>query len=349
LAFIDLNNVIIKGIASCVPSDMVDNLKFSHMFSETESRKFLKTTGIRFRRIARKDQTTSDLGFAAAENLITEMKLDKSEIDGVVFISQTPDYNLPATAIILQHRLKLPKTTLAFDVSLGCSGYVYGLSIAGSLLNSGHIRNILVICGDTSSKSISEQDKSAILLFGDAATATIVGVGKGNMSFSLNSDGGGANILQIKSGMFRNLIKPESLIPYQWEDGNIRADNQLFMDGMEIFNFSISEVPRDIKILLRHAGVTFDNIDHVIYHQANKFILDFISKKLKLPSEKIPFSLPEYGNTSSASIPLTICHSLSKRERDIKLLLSGFGVGLSWAHCLLNLGKETVVCEIIEV
>ena len=350
MALMNLSNVIIKGIATCVPKKTVDNLKCNSNFTEEEAKKFVKNTGVRFRRISEDNQTTSDLGYEAAEHLLNEMKFDRSKIDGLIFVSQSPDYILPASAIILQNRLNLSKTTLAFDISLGCTGYVYGLSVASSLLQSGDLSNILLICGDTPSKYISVKDKSATLLLGDAASATIIGNGEGGMNFSLNSDGSGSDILKIKSGMFRNPITTQSLIPYKWDDGNIRADNQLFMDGMEIFNFTLREIAKDVRKNLKHTNNSIEDIDFVIYHQANIFINNFMSKKLKIPDSKTPYSLYEYGNTSAATIPLTICQKLYNRgEKDLKLLFCAFGVGLSWGTCICELNKEATICNIIEV
>lgn len=343
-----INNVKIAGISTCVPTTKVDNLEVTQNFTKEELEKFVETTGVRYRRIASNNQTTSDLGLIASNNLIEKMNIDRHRIDGIIFISQTPDHHLPATSIIIQDRLHLPKSTFAFDVNLGCTGYVYGLSIASSMIISGLLNNILLICGDTLSKSISDKDKSANLLFGDAATATIISNGNHKQFFSLNSDGSGADILKIKSGMFRNPISKESLESYKWDDGNIRADNQLYMDGMEIFNFTIREIAKDAQKTLEFANMTMDNIDYLIYHQANLFINSFISKKLKIDIAKTPYSLYDYGNTSSATIPLTICNSLKDRNKDLNLLMSGFGVGLSWGHCLTVLEKDAVICDIIE-
>jgi 3-oxoacyl-[acyl-carrier-protein] synthase-3 len=349
MSYIDTINVSIKGISCCVPTNKIDNMDTTDLFKVEELKKFIKTTGIRYRRITDTETTTSDLSYEAAENLISKLSIEKSEIDGIIFVSQTPDYILPATSITLQDRLGLKKSTFAFDVNLGCTGYVYGLSIASAFLNSGDIKNVLLLCGDTISKTVSKKDKSSVLLFGDAASATLIGKGNNEFHFSLNSDGSGKDILKINSGMFRNQITNESLKQYKWKDGNLRSDNQLYMDGMEIFNFTIKEIAKDVNRLLKKYERNISDIDYVVYHQANRFINQFINKKLKLDADKTPYSLYDYGNTSSASIPLTICSTLQERTKDLQLLLSGFGVGLSWANALITLEKNTVVCNIIEV
>jgi 3-oxoacyl-[acyl-carrier-protein] synthase III len=349
MSIVCINNVKIRGISTAVPSKKIDNLTCNKNFSLAESEKFIKTTGIRFRRIAGDKQTTSDLGYAAAVNLLKKIDINKNDIDALIFVSQTADYILPASSIILQNRLNLSKSTIAFDVSLGCTGYVYGLYIAASLLNSGQLKNVLLICGDTPSKYVSQNDRSSVLLLGDAASATIIGRGSENMVFSLNSDGSGSDVLKIKSGMFRNPINKDSLEQYKWHDGNIRADNQLFMDGAEVFNFTIREVAKDIKNILNFVKLEFKDFDYIIYHQANKFINDFISKQLKIPLSKTPYSLYEYGNTSTATIPLTITHSLYKRGYNLKLILSAFGVGLSWGSCIMELEKDACILPIFEV
>ncbi|MDD4290598.1 MAG: ketoacyl-ACP synthase III [Patescibacteria group bacterium] len=350
MAFLKHNNIKIRGIATAVPKDKVDNLICNDNFTKEEAEKFVNSTGIRYRRISADNQTTSDLGLIAAESLIYSLGINKESIDGLIFLSQSPDYILPATSIILQEKLGLSKSTFAFDISLGCSGYVYVLSVASAFLANGQLNNILFICGDTPSKYISKKDKSAVLLLGDAASATIISKGNSNIYFSLNSDGSGKDILKIDSGMFRNPVSSETLIAKPGVDGNIRCANQLFMDGMEVFNFTMKEIKKDTEKLLNFAKYDLSSIDFFVFHQANMFINSFLEKKMKIPKQKVLYSLKEFGNTSATTIPLTVC--LNKNElinKNTTLLLSAFGVGLSWANCIIEFNEDILICEIIEV
>ena len=280
------------------------------------------------------------------------MQINKNTIDFLVFVSQTPDYRLPATAPLLQHRLGLPNTTAAFDVNLGCSGYVYGLSIAYAFAAQKEVRRVLLLVGDTPSKFVSQKDKTTGILFGDGGTATIIEkkADGGPACFSLNSDGSGKDALKIESGGYRNQSSPETLRMIEHEDGSTRRQEDLTMDGASIFNFTIREVPKDISTLIAHAGLSLEQIDYIIYHQANRFITDHLTKKLKYSLEKIPYSLGKYGNTTCLTIPLTIASELADEIRtdSKKVVLSGFGIGLSWATAVLEL-KNCCIPPIIEV
>lgn len=268
--------------------------------------------------------------------------IPNDSIDFIIFVSQTPDYRIPATAHIIQNKLCL-KRAACFDINLGCSGYIYGLAVAFSLINNPTTKMVLLLAGDTPTKFVSPDDKSAILLFGDAGTATIIE--KSNKEtdsfFLLNSDGGGANSLMIHGGGYRNQSSFETLVAKIGTDGNQRNMEQLIMDGGEIFNFTIREVPKNINELLRAAKVNVEDIDSYTFHQANKFMLDFLIKKAKLNPEKIKFSINKFGNTSVASIPLTLI--VNSQSIGNLSLLSGFGVGLSWGSALLKLGDTKLL------
>jgi 3-oxoacyl-[acyl-carrier-protein] synthase-3 len=347
MANIKYKNVGISAVSACVPRKVEYNKNLGYLISnEDEIERLIQSTCIEERRIADENICASDLCFKAAEKLLEDNKVDKTKIDALIFVSQTPDYHQPATAMSIQHKLKLPKSTLSFDVNLACSGYVYGLSIAFSYAQTEGINAVLLLTGDTLSKTVSQKDKTTLPLFGDAGTATLVEKGKYPHSyFTLNSDGSEAEIINIPCGGYRQPSNHKSLEYMADIDGNIRNGEQLYMDGAEVFNFGLREVPKDIKNLLAFAGEMQDNIDMIIYHQANKFMTDFFTKKLKFSTEKTPYSISKFGNTSSASIPLTIVSALRNSDRYIKrnkVIISGFGAGLSWGSALIDLSNVKI-------
>lgn len=339
MAILKFNDVGIKAVASCVPSKVERNKNLTHLIPAEDIRKTIDNVGIAERRYADADICSSDLCFKAAQKLLEDNAVEPESIDLLIFLSQTPDYHQPATSPLLQHRLGLPKTCAALDVSLACSGYVYGLSMAFAYASVPGIRNVLLLVGETMSKTVSQKDKVSTPLFGDAGTASLVCKGVfGESVFSLNSDGSGSDVIKMPYGGYRQPSCEEGFVEHIDDDGNVRSGEQFFMDGMAVFNFGIKEEPRDIKKLLAECGMTVDDIDLLIYHQANKFMTDFFSKKLKVPKTKTPYCLYKYGNTSSASIPLTISSELYEDYPErAKTILSGFGAGLSWGSALVNL------------
>jgi 3-oxoacyl-[acyl-carrier-protein] synthase-3 len=351
MAFLHFDNIRIAGISACVPKNVIKNIDQLDLFTRAEIEKFIETTGVVERRFADNDICTSDLCYDAAVKLLNDMNVKGDSIDLLIFVTQTPDYHLPATSILLQHRLGLPKKTAAFDVILGCTGYVYGLSIAFSFLLQQEFGRALLLVGDTPSKIISSKDPTTFLLFGDAGTATLIEKSTRFCKswFSVNSDGSGEEILKIKAGAYRCPSNEGTILEREFEDGSIRSDEHLFMDGMEVFNFTIREVPKDIRCLLQYANQTLDNIDYIVFHQANKFINNFLTKKLKYPLEKTPSSLAKFGNTSSATIPLTIVSELQQEFHSARkhVVFSGFGVGLSWANVVLEL-SDCHIADLVE-
>ena len=341
MANITYNGVGISAIAACVPQKREKNSDLGYLMSRDEMDKAIDNIGISERRIAEPDVCSSDLCFKAAQKLMSDNGIAPESIDALIFVSQTSDYHQPATAPLLQHRLGLGKGTLCFDVNLACSGYVYGLSIAYSFATQAGCGRVLLLVGETMSKITSDYDKESKPLFGDAGTATLIEKGDfGSSWFSLNSDGSGSDVMMIPDGGFRNPASPDTFVECTDEAGNRRRGNQFRMDGMAVFNFGMREEPRDLRNLVASAGVDFDDIDLVIYHQANRFMTDFFSKRLKIPVEKTPYSLEKFGNTSSASIPLTIVSELEKGyPQRGRVILSGFGAGLSWGSALINLEK----------
>lgn len=343
MAQFSIPNVKLQGVAACVPQQEVSNFDCA-LLEEKERKLFVKTTGIENRRIAAKGVCASDLCERAAQKLITDLGWNKNEISVLVFVTQTPDYITPATAILLQEKLGLSKSCLAFDINLGCSGYVYGLSVAAAMLQNIPNGKGLLLVGDVSSACISAEDKSTVPLFSDAGSATAI-VQDNNASslhFNLENDGKGFEAIMIPEGGYRNPITKNSLKMIAVSKGISRNSSHLILNGIDIFNFSISEVPKNIqKLLQSHVGIV---PEYFILHQANKIINETIADTLKIDYEKFPSSLKNYGNTSSASIPLTLVTQLSQqlKLKKVNLLLSGFGVGLSWGSVLLATEELTI-------
>jgi 3-oxoacyl-[acyl-carrier-protein] synthase-3 len=352
MAIIKYKNVAISAISACVPKNVSSNHELSSMMPEEEVEKVINSIGIKEKRIADKDVCASDLCFKAAEKLLDDNQTDKAEIDALIFVSQTPDFRQPATAMFLQNRLGLSKSTLCFDINLACSGYVYGLSVAFAYASCEGIRKVLLLVGETMSKTISAKDKITAPLFGDAGTATLISKKDGAETslFSLNSDGSESDILRVPYGGYRQPSSLEGLKEYTDDAGNIRTGEHLNMKGMEVFNFGLREVPKDIKKVIAEANKSIDEIDVFVFHQANKFMTDFFAKKLKINLKKVPYSLSRFGNTSSASIPLAIVSEMCNKDAfhdRRQVILSGFGAGLSWATALINL-EDTNISELIE-
>lgn len=337
MAIIKYNNVRISALAACVPTKIEYNADLGYLIPPEEIDKTIHAIGIREKRITEPDVCASDLCVRAAERLIADNHIDRNSIDMVLFMSQGPDYKMPATAPIIQHRLGLPKSTAAMDLSLACSGYVYALSAAMAYASLEGINRVLLLDGDTVSKLVNKMDKVNVPLYGDAGTATLVEKCEGATSFfSLYSDGSGEDAVKVKAGGARFPSTAENLTPQKDDEGNIRSENEVYMDGMDVFNFAISTVPKSVKEICGVAEVDLMEVDHLILHQANKFMTDFIIKRLKYPLERVPYSLDRYGNTSSASIPLTISSELAGRNGG-NVVMCGFGAGLSWGAAYLSL------------
>ena len=352
MGLLQFQNVGISGLAAAVPRKVINNYDPNLYFGEEEVKEVVEKIGVKERRFVDQDTCSSDLCFAAAEKLISEMGLNREEIDLLIFISQTPDYRMPATSILLQERLKLSTSTVAFDINLGCSAFLYGLTIAFSMLSSGGFRKALILDGETRSKVYSLKDRKTGFLFGDGGVAALVenkGIFRKSW-FSLNSDGSRENLIKIPAGGYRKMSSCETVAEKVIDEyGNIRSEEQGYMNGADVFNFVIREVPKDFNRLLDFSGIGLNSIDYFIFHQANSYINGFLAKKLKLPLDKIPSTIEKYGNTSSVSIPLTIVSELrGKLSGHKRLLLSGFGVGLTWGTALIDL-EDCCITTISEV
>lgn len=332
MAVIRFKNVGIRAMSACVPSKIISNRDLGYLIPESEIEKTIENIGIEERRIVEDDVCASDLCYKAAKKLFDDNSIDPSSIDVLLFMSQTSDYRIPATAPILQHRLGLSKDTACLDLSLGCSGYVYALSTAFAYASMEGVNRVLLLDGETFSKIVNKRDKVDWPLYGDAATATLIEKGDFEESvFILKSDGAGENAVKIPSGGMRTPVCCESLEEREREDGNIRNDIEVYMDGMDVFNFAMSVVPKSVKEIVKESSTSMDDIDWLVFHQANKFMTDFFAKRLKFNMDKVPYCIQKYGNTSSTSVALTIVSELKdKIKNGDRVVMCGFGAGLSW-------------------
>lgn len=352
MALLRFENVGIRGIAAAVPSHIINNLEYTEHFTKEYALEIVEKTGIKERRIADDKTCSSDLCFAAAEKLLEDLNVAKEEIELLIFVSQTPDYRMPATSVILQDRLSLSKSAIAFDINMGCSGFIYGLSVVYSLMERNNIRYALLLDGETRSKVYSAKDRKTAFLFGDGGVAALIEKKDiyGDSFFSLNSDGSRHSLIKIDAGGYRKPSSCETVIEKVVDEyGNIRSEEQGYMNGSDVFNFVIREVPGDIKRILEFANFEKDAVDYFVLHQANNLINGYLAKKLKLAPEKVPMCLDKFGNTSSVSIPLTIVTQLKNNliERK-KILLCGFGVGLTWATSVINF-ENCFISDLVEI
>lgn len=352
MALFSFENVGITGMSACVPKNIVYNYDYTTFFPPEDVKEIVDKIGIKERRFASPEICSSDLCYAAAEKLIEDMNINKSEIDLLIFVSQTPDYRMPATSVLLQNRLGLSKQTMAFDLTLGCSAFVYAMSVAYSLVQNGNINKALLLDGETRSRIYNPKDRKTAFLFGDGGVAAVIEKNEkfGKSFFSLNSDGSKEDLIKIKSGGYRHPSSEESLMEKTVDSqGNIRCDENGYMNGADVFNFVLAEIPADIKRILEFSGAGKDEIDFFLFHQANSFMNGYLAKKLKLPDTKVPASIELFGNTSSVSIPLTIVTQLQKNLKDNKkLLLSGFGVGMSWASAVVQF-QNCTISDLVEI
>lgn len=338
MAKIQYKGVGISAIAACVPPKTVYNRDLSYIMPEEEVLKMIESVGILERRICDSETFASDLCFKAAKKLIEDNGIDPLSIDMLLFMSQGADYRIPATACILQNRLGLSKDCAAMDLSLGCSGYVYALSSAFAYASMDGINRVLLLDGEAFSKIVNSKDKVNVPLYGDAGTATLIEKGDFRDSmFILHTDGAGEDSVKIPAGM-RNPLTDESLKVTEREEGNMRSDIEVYMNGMDVFNFALRVVPKGVKELMKESGKSLDDIDWIVFHQSNKFMTDFFIKKLKFDHNKVPYCIDRYGNTSSASIPLTIASELKHCIAETaKVVMCGFGAGLSWGTAMVEL------------
>lgn len=347
MAYLEMKNVSVVGMSACVPSDI---LKTEDIYKWEGCETFMETTGIKEKRCAPDGVCSSDLCIESARSLMDELGWGSDDVEAVVFVSQTPDYVLPSTAPIIQNKLGLSQDCFTLDISLGCSGWVYALSVLAALMQNGTIRRGLVLAGDTPLKLCSREDKSTYPIFGDAGTATALQYEEGakGLSFVMHSDGEGYRDIIVPDGG-RDRINHESIDMAQVGEGIVRSRVNVEMDGMSVFAFGISKVPKIVKELLAHYEIDIDSVDLFGFHQANMLMNEKIRKKLKLPEEKVPYCIGEFGNTSCASIPLALVTKCREQLQNgnVKHVDCGFGVGLSWGAVYYETNR--LVCpELIE-
>jgi 3-oxoacyl-[acyl-carrier-protein] synthase-3 len=334
-------NVKIVGLASAVPSTLIDISQEESNFGKEKILRLAKSSGLKQKYIANSSVCTSDLCLLAAKKLIKDLSWKKESIDFLIFVSQTPDYVLPATACVLQKKLGLFSKVVAFDINLGCSGFVYGLWTISNFLSNNKGRGLLLV-GDTISKIASPDDISVKPLFGDAGTATALEYNsKTNKSFfCLGTDGEGYKNLIVPAGSFRNKsnkITKQRKIRF---DKNIRSDEDLYMNGGKIFEFTLERVEPMVNKVLKMSKWDYKNIDFFIFHQANKFMIDHLVNKMDIPKNKVLYTIEKFGNTSSASIPLSITDKLQGKidKKNLKIVMTGFGVGYSFGAVASSFG-----------
>ena len=329
----------INSISYYLPKLILSNDLIHQEFPEWDIEKISSKTGINSRHISAEDEFSSDMAVKAAEKLFLEHNIDKSEIDFLLFCTQSPDYFLPTTACILQEKLGLNTTIGALDFNLGCSGFVYGLSLAKGLIAGGMAKNILLLTSETYSKFIHLKDKSNKTIFGDAAAAALISSKSGFCTigdFVFGTDGKGAENLIVKQGGMRFPVSNNN-VDVSDEYGNIKNDKNLFMDGTEIFNFTIEFVPKLTQAILEKSKLNMEQVDLFVFHQANKYMLNHLRKKIGIPEEKFFIAMEHCGNTVSSTIPIALYEAQKegKMTESKNVILAGFGVGYSWAACNL--------------
>lgn len=333
---------VLRAIATYLPAGRLTNAELAQQFPDWPAEKILAKTGIAERPIASPEECSSDLGVAAAEALFRRGSCSRDEIDFLIFCTQSPDYFLPATACVVQDRLGLRTACGALDINQGCSGFVYGLALAKSLVEAETAARVLLITAETYSKFIHPLDKSVRTVFGDGAAATLVSAFEGDHemigSFVLGTDGRGAPNLIVPAGGMRRPMSAENGVALERESGNWRSEQNLFMNGPEIFNFTLATIPQVVRTVLERWGRALDDVDLFVFHQANRFMLEHLRAKLRLPAEKFWLDMEHVGNTVSSTIPIALESALAAGRigPGSRVMLVGFGVGYSWAACMVT-------------
>lgn len=332
----------IRDVAYHLPETVLDNDRLASDYPEWTSEKIEQKTGIVERRIVARGECSSDLAVAAAKNLFAQGSCSPEDIDYILLCTQSPDYFLPATACLVQHRLGISKRSGAFDFNLGCSGFVTGLGIAKGLIETGQARNVLLLTAETYSRFINEKDKSVRSIFGDGAAATLVcGVETNSQKigpFVSGTDGSGSCHLIVPTGGMRNPRTMGSSVATERESGNFRSEDNLYMNGSEIFTFTLRTIPTVLSSLLERAQLTMDEVALFVFHQANAYMLEHLRKKTGIPEEKFWLALRKFGNTVSSTIPiaLTEAQKANRLKSGDRIVLLGFGVGYSWSGTVIE-------------
>ncbi len=335
-----MTNSRIRGIAEHLPATVLGNEELAALYPGWTAEKIFEKTGIRERRISGEQETACDLAEQAARKLFAERKIEPAAIDFLLLVTQSPDYFIPTTACVLQQRLGLSTSAGALDMNMGCSGFLYGLAMVKGLIAAGIARQVLLIAADTYSKHLHPLDRSVRTIFGDGAAATLVAAGEAAQigEFVLGTDGSGHHRLIVPAGGMRLPRSAATAVEQTDGSGNVRSRDHLFMDGPEIFSFSITTVPRTVRQTLERNRLSQAEIDLFVFHQANRYMLDFLCRKCKIDPAKFYMNFADCGNTVSSSIPI----ALARAERDgtlkpgMKVMLVGFGVGLSWGATVIT-------------
>lgn len=349
MPYFHYEHIKISAIASAVPTTVVKTDDYKERFGETIVEKFESMVGVQQHRETSKYQTASDLGYVAAVKIFQDKNICREKIGALVFATHSPDYRKPATACVLHKRLGLSKECAAFDVSLGCSAFVYGMQLICSMLANSDMEKALLIVGDTATKTIHPEDRSVAMLFGDAGSAILFEKteAESGIQVLLGTDGMGYRNIIIPGGGFRNLYPSDKVMV--WKDENKRTLYNTYMNGMEVFNFTISEVPEAIQGFFEKTRTSQEDYDCFAMHQANQYIHKRLQKQLKIPTEKMPLCLDRFGNTSAASIPIALCDfygmDSAKEQKDI--LMCGFGIGFSWGVASARVNTEDIY-EVME-
>ena len=330
MAYLKSKGIGIAGIACAVPDNPVTVESFKPVFGEEIPEKFTAGTGIRSMYKALPEQTASDLAYAAAEELLSHLPLEREKIGLMLLVTQSPDYRRPSSASVLHKRLALSMDCAAMEINLGCSGFVYGLQTAMSMMEQSDSEYGLLMIAETASKLVDPMDKSIVMMYGDAGAAVLLErQAQAETRTLLRSDGNRYRAIILPAGGFRDMNPPRER--FKCNDGIERTLYDIYMEGTSVFSFSISDVPKALKDYLEHTQTSTDDYDVFLFHQANQFIIKQLTKKLKLPLDKVPISLDRYGNTGGISIPLTLCDRYGEAdEGHVRALMSGFGIGLSW-------------------
>jgi 3-oxoacyl-[acyl-carrier-protein] synthase-3 len=346
---IKFKNTGIKAISATVPERVVGTASMTDYFAGEQIEKFIAATGVRERRFIDKDKCASDLCYDAASRLMDTASccISRDDIDLLLFVSQTPDYKIPGTSIILQNKLGLRKTTIVYDINMSCSGFIHGLLMAYTFLQLPDINNVLLLVGDTLSRMISLNDRSTGLLLGDGGAAALITKGEqyGESWFSMNTDGAYIDSVVIPAGGSRMMSSYQTLQEQEYEDGSRRNLEQVVMKGMDVFSFAISELPKDVRRLLSFANVDIDAVDKYVFHQANNFMTERIAGKLKAHPEKMLRSIHKYGNTAGVSIPLTMVENRELIHSNELILMNAIGAGFTYGTVLLNVAD----CRILQL
>lgn len=332
---------IIQDISCYFPEKILTNEQLKDEFPNLKLLELTRLTGVHQRHICSDAQTSVDMAIAAAEKLFRESSIKKQDVDFIIFCSAGGDYITPPSSCIIHNRLGLPEHCGAFDYNQGCTGYIYGLSMADSMISSGNANNILLITSEAITKTIHPNDSSNRAIFGDGATASIIVRNKDKSNFGkfiFGTDGSKYGHIIIKHGRERFPLPKYAEDDKTDNFGNVRNDANFFMDGSEVFNFSVSKAPELVSQLLGKSGLNFDDIDFFVFHQANQIILETIGRKLKIPNSKLIIDIKTTGNTVSSTIPITLGNALykGKIKRGNILLIAGFGVGFSWGGTIMN-------------